>query len=286
MRPQQWEEVLGRPELAALVLQAARRRDGLHWLYVGVYGVREQSTQAAHGLCLASTACRQAVLGAVERATAPGAWAYEHASVLGAMTTLASLRLTGNQGVDPAQLPPLPRLTRLECSLRQGAEAAAAWPRLGGLRQLALEAGAGGGLPPALLQLPHLTRLRARVGCWDALRPIEQLTRLIALEVGCKGDGEYDLHLVHLCSLTSLDLDCSAKYLPEDLAQLSALGSLSLGGCYRLQQLPDNIGQLSALSSLSLAQCYNLQQLPDNIGQLSALTQPGPARVQTPSAPA
>jgi hypothetical protein len=170
---QQWEAVLGRPELAGLVLEAARSEgDG------STSGGVKQATQAAHRLCLASAACRQAVLGAVERAAAPCEWAREQAAALAAMTALASLRLTGDEGVDPAQLPPLLRLTSMKCSLQQGAEAAAAWPGLGGLRQLAVVASAGGGLPPALLWLPHLTSLRAQASSWDALRLIEQLTGL------------------------------------------------------------------------------------------------------------
>jgi hypothetical protein len=154
----EWEEVLGRPELAGLVMQAARSGSGDE----AEQGEQaEQATQAAHALCLTSAACRQAVLGAVERAAAPGAWAREQAAVLGAMTALASLRLTvDDRGVDPAQLPRLPRLTRLECGLLPGARAAAAWPGLGSLRQLALVVGAVS-LPPALLQLPHLTCLQA-----------------------------------------------------------------------------------------------------------------------------
>jgi hypothetical protein len=193
-----WEAVLGSPDLAGQVLEAARRDYGgglEHRQRSG--GSDEQATQAAFGLCLASAACRQAVLGAVERAAAPGAWALEHTAALGAMTALVSLRLTGDQGVDPAQLPPLPRLTSLECNLRLGAEAAPALPLLSGLQQLALAVGGGGGLPPALLQLPHLTSLRARASSWDALRPIEQLTRLSALEVTCPtGEGEIGVHLI------------------------------------------------------------------------------------------
>jgi hypothetical protein len=218
---QPWEEVLGSPDLAGQVLEAARRDYGgglEHRQRSG--GSDEQATQAARGLCLASAACRQAVLGAVERAAAPVAWALEHTAALGAMTALASLRLTrrvDDRGVDPAQLPPLPRVTSLECSLRLGAEAAPAWPLLSGLQQLILAAGAGGGLPPALLQLPHLTSLRARASSWDALRPIEQLTRLRALEVTCPGEGEIGVRLVHLSGLTSLSLHCGTKHLPYNL---------------------------------------------------------------------
>ncbi len=155
--------MLGRPDLAGLVLVEAARRGssggggggggGGGWaLKKAAASSKQQATQAAHRLCLASTACRQAVLGTLERAAAPGEWALKHAAALAAVTALVSLRLTGDQGVDPARLPPLLRLTSLECSLTWGADAAAAWPGLSGLRQLDLEV-ACRGLPPALLQL-------------------------------------------------------------------------------------------------------------------------------------
>ncbi len=95
-------------ELAGMVLEAARSGGD-------ACGDKQQAAQPAHRLCLAGTTCRLAVLGA--------------------MTALASLRVTGDQqGVDPAQLPPLPRLASLECRLQLGAEAAASWPGLGGLQ--------------------------------------------------------------------------------------------------------------------------------------------------------
>jgi hypothetical protein len=282
---QQWDEVLGRPELAGLVLEAARGCGGGG----GRSGSNEQATQAAHRLCLASAACRQAVLGVVERAAAREVWAREHAAALGAMTALASLCLTGDQGVDPAQLPPLPRLTSLECSLRPGAEAAAAWPGLGGLRQLALDVGTGGGLPPALLQLPRLTCLQAQASCWDALRLIEQLTGVSELDITCvgkgeegglsyflfqqseEGEGERHLRLENLCGLTSLSVHCRSKHLPDSLGQLPALRNLDLGDCSSLQQLPKNLGQLSQLSSLGLGGCRRLKQLPHSLSQLATL---------------
>jgi hypothetical protein len=103
MSEQQWEDVLGRRDLAGLVLEAARRggssgSDSDSSDDRGHNGGRlgnQQATQAAHGLCLASAACRQAVLGGVERAAAPDEWAQEHAAALSAMPALVSLRLTG-----------------------------------------------------------------------------------------------------------------------------------------------------------------------------------------------
>jgi Leucine-rich repeat (LRR) protein len=288
MWQQQWEAVLGRRDLSGLVLEAARKGfDPSPWR------ANQQATQAAHGLCLTSAACRQAVLGAVERVEAPDAWAREQAAALGAMTALVSLRLTGNQGVDPAQLPPLPRLTSLDCNLRPGAEAAAAWPVLSGLQQLALAWGNGGGLPPAVLQLPHLTCLKVWARSWDALRLVEQLTGLRALDIACRGEskeasgeehwededesdedgeeGAFDLRLEHLCHLTSLSVECGSKHLPDGLGQLSSLRNLYVRKCSSLQQLPESLGQLAGLSRLDVGDCHNLLQLPESLGQLAVL---------------
>jgi hypothetical protein len=287
MSEQQWEEVLGRRDLAGLVLEAARRGgssgsdsdsdsddDRGHDGGGGRRG-KQHAKQAAHGLCLASAACRQAVLGGVERAAAPDEWAREHAAALSAMTALVSLRLTGGQGVDPAQLPPLPRLTSLECSLQPGAEDAAAWPGLSGLRQLALVVGAGGVLPPALLQLPHLTSLRASASSWDALRLIQQLAGLRALVITFLGEmGDFGLCLDHLSSLTSLSVVGPRIIgLPVRLGQLLAsLRSLALRECHFLLALPWSLGQLAALHSLELDECSGLLQLPDSLVQLAALS--------------
>jgi hypothetical protein len=259
---QQWELVLGRPELAELVLEAVRSGDD-----------EEEATQAAHDLCLASRACRQAVLCAVQHAAAPARWAREPA--LGAMAALASLRLSaGDKGapgaVDPAQLPPLPRLSRLDllCSLAEGAEGAAEWPRLAGLRGLGLTLAAGGPLPPAVLRLPHLKRLTARGG---APQPIQQLTGLRALELYRCSFNAWQLDLQRLSSLTSLMVrNHIVKYLPDGLSRLPQLRSLHLR-CRGLTQLPDSLGGLAALTSLDLTRCSGLAQLPESLGQLSAL---------------
>ncbi len=133
---------------------------------------------------------------------------------------------------------------------------------------------APGRSPPALLQLPHLMCLRARAGSWDALRPVEQLTGLRALEVTCQGEageageggddsGEFGLHLVDLCGLTSLWVRCSSEHLPESLGQLSALRCLALSWCSGLVELPESLGQLPALTSLVLEGCRGLQRLPE-----------------------
>jgi hypothetical protein len=194
----EWERVLGSPDLAGLVLEAVRSDGG-----------KDEATQAAHALCLASRACRQEVLCAVERAAAPAEWAREAA--LGAMMALASLRLTaayqGTPGtVDPAQLPPLPHLARLDllCSLAEGAEGAAEWPRLAGLAELGLTLAAGGRLPPAVLRLPHLTRLTTRGSAPQ--QPIQQLTGLRALALDGCSFKTWELDLQRLSSLTSLSV--------------------------------------------------------------------------------
>ena len=127
--------------------------------------------------------------------------------------------------------------------------------------------------------------LRARAGSWDALRPVEQLTGLRTLEVACLGEGEagaageggddsgeFGLHLVDLCGLTSLWVRCSSTRLPDSLGQLSALRCLALSWCSGLVELPQSLGQLLALRSLDLRGCSGLQHLPESLGQLPALT--------------
>jgi Leucine-rich repeat (LRR) protein len=272
--PTQLEDVLALPDLAGEVL-AAMQRWNEEQSHSGSEKDTRHATQAAHALCLSSRACGAAVLGAVQEVHAPEAWSCEQLRCLGAMTALVSLRLTFEEGVDPARLPKLPHLTRLQCSLPAGAASAAGdWPSLQNLRELDVRVPGGGSLPPAVERLPHLTRLDALAGAHADLGPIHRLTRLraLALTLALADDAARGLDLTPLTNLTSLAVyDGNVGFLQGCLGQLSALASLNLGYCRSLQELPESLGQLSALTSLDLYYCDGLEHLPDSLGQLSAL---------------
>jgi Leucine-rich repeat (LRR) protein len=283
------QQVLEDADLVGLVLARLLplRRGG----YTG------QATSAARSLCLTSKAIRAAVLAAVRHVRMPLASlpALRHMAA-----SLASLALDHTEPFDPSQLPALPQLTRLDCSLSpQAASRTAPWRGLSKLQQLALVLPLPGQqrLPAAVQQLPQLTRLEAQVQSHRPLAAIMELSGLRSLELeGSMGEpsalsgisqlsclsslalrfpGMWQLHEVvgRLTALGSLDLrDCrSLQRLPDSIGQLTALRSLDLAWCSSLQQLPDSIGQLTALGSLDLAWCSSLQQLPDSIGQLTAL---------------
>jgi hypothetical protein len=140
--------------------------------------------------------------------------------------------------------------------------------------------------PVDLSQLAHLTRLQADdISSPQDLSAIMQLTRLRELWLDSQADDGEDMRralrsISRLSSLTRLGIDFSEiRQLPDTIGPLTALTSLDLSGCNRLQQLPAIIGQLTAiigqltaLTRLDLSGCYSLEQLLNTIGDLTTLS--------------
>ena len=72
----------------------------------------------------------------------------------------------------------------------------------------------------------------------------------------------------HKCSKYVRDLDLAGKFEPDLLSlffgELTALQTLSLGGCTALVPLPESLGNLTALRDLFRRRCQAVTALPDS----------------------
>jgi Leucine-rich repeat (LRR) protein len=100
---------------------------------------------------------------------------------------------------------------------------------------------------------------------------IGQLRRLVVLDLeGCQSLANFPSMTTEIEPLTILNL-CGCKSQFIGIECLTALTTLNLKACEKLQCLPSNMDSLSSLEKLSLSRCSKLANLPENFWKIKCL---------------
>lgn len=145
-----------------------------------------------------------------------------------------------------------------------------------GLKSLKLSRNALRTIPESICRLTELETLEldeCQLGALPA--SIGRLEKLKHLSLAGNNLASLPVTMADLQQLTSLNLAYNSTPLPENIGALQQLRELDLHGNKRLLPLPDSLAQLTRLESLSLANCLGgtneLVGLPSVVTRLSGL---------------
>ena len=130
-----------------------------------------------------------------------------------------------------------------------------------------------------LIQTPDFTGLLGLErlylsGCSNLVEihpSIGQLRRLVVLDLeGCQSLTNLPSMSTEIDPLTILNLSgCKSQFIGIEC--LTALTTLNLKACKKLQCLPSNMDSLSSLEKLSLSRCSKVVNLPENFSKIKCL---------------